>query len=120
MSPFAVTTSLPQGDGLCPAGQGDCLFFSVSQALRKHNVCKSMLQCLAMIVTHLRKYREAHHPHWDGNFLKKEIGAVPSIDFGKYLDEVAKDKVWGSALEAMALFLTVDRPIFVVRPGQET
>lgn len=45
---------------------------------------------------------------------------MPSIDFGKYLDEVAKDKVWGSALEVMALSLTVDRPIFVVRPGQET
>lgn len=45
---------------------------------------------------------------------------MPSIDFGKYLDEVAKDKVWGSALEVMALSFTVDRPIFVVRPGQET
>ena len=45
---------------------------------------------------------------------------MPSIDFGKYRDKVAKDKVWGSALELMASSLTVDRPIFVVRPGQET
>lgn len=41
-------------------------------------------------------------------------------DFGKYLDEVAKEKAWGSALEVMALSFTLDRPIFVLRPGQET
>ena len=102
------------------AGQGDCLFWSISQALNKHNVCKSMLQCRAMAVTHLRKYREAYHPHWDGNFPKKETEAVPNRDFGKYLDEVAKEKAWGSALEVMALSFTLDRPIFVLRPGQET
>ena len=57
-----------------------------------------------MAVPRLRKYREAYHPHWDGSLPKQQIEAILlSRDFGKYLDEVAKEKAWGSALEVMAL-----------------
>lgn len=63
-----------------------------------------MLQCRVMAVPRLRKYREAYHPHWDGSLPKQQIEAILlSRDFGKYLDEVAKEKAWGSALEVMAL-----------------
>ena len=53
--------------------------------------------------------------------LAKAVEAIPlSRDSGKYLDEVAKEKAWGSALEVMALAVafTLDRPIFVLRRGQ--
>ena len=100
-------------------GKGDCLFASLSQGLAKQGVAKSTLQCRIQAVTDLRKYCDAYKGHWDGCYPKQQDEQIPGKNFQTYLDHLAKPGSWGSALEVMATSFTLDKPIFVLRPGQE-
>lgn len=82
-------------------------------------IVKSTLQCPIQAVTHLRKYCDAYKGHWDGCYPKQQDEQIPDKNFQTYLDHLAKPGSWGSALEVMATAFTLDKPIYVLRPGAE-
>ena len=103
-------------------GNGDGLFLAISQSLAQSKAAKDKktpLQCRAMAVSHLRRYKDAYQGKWDGCYPKQGEHLVPDRNFAAYLEALAIPKAWGSALECTALSLTLDRPIYVVCPDDD-
>ena len=101
-------------------GNGDCLFWSLSQSLEHAGASsKTPLQCRAACVAHLTKYAEAYSRHWDGCHPQQGDHVMQERKFEQYLEEVGKPQAWGSALEVTAFSNTQDRPIYVVSPADD-
>lgn len=96
-------------------GNGDCLFWALSQGLTHAGSKseKSPLQCRALCVAHLTKHQSTYSRHWDGCYPQKGDTQIPDRDFSVYLQRLAQQSAWGSALEIQAMSMTLDRPIFV-------
>ena len=121
----AERKTLPEGlREISNPGAGDCLFWSLSQALEKTSSNpeneKSSLQVRAMCVAHLTKYASSYERHWDGCSPEKGDVAMPQRDFLEYLQRLAQPAAWGSALEITACAMTTDRPIYVYSVGNDS
>eukprot|EP00439_Symbiodinium_sp_Y106_P040976 s2423_g5.t1 len=89
----AKVDSVPTGfTEVCNPGDGDCLFWSLSQALAKVGSNKSALQCRAMAVSHLRRYSDTYQRQWDGCYPKQCDVPIEDKSFNRYLDELAQPK----------------------------
>ena len=106
---------LPEGLSVVPnAGNGNCLFHALSDAFFLKGQSKSPGVLRAMAVTHLRKYRDAYFHSWDRCTPDEKQVAMQDSEFDKYLDAVAAEGAWGSALELTAVANTCDFMIRVV------
>ena len=81
---------------------------------------KSPLQCRALAVAHLTKYQDSYARHWDGCFPCQGNKEIPDRDFSVYLQKLAQQGAWGSALEVTAFSMTVDKPIFLYAVDNES
>ena len=98
-----------------------CLFWALSHGLTAAGGKeKSPLQCRALAVAHLTKYQDSYARHWDGCFPCPGNKEIPDRDFSVYLQELAQQGAWGSALEVTAFSMTVDRPIFLYAVDNES
>ena len=94
-------------------GEGNCLFHALSDAFGQVGSAKGHGILRAMAVSHLRRYGEAYVASWDKTSPDQKGEKMADADFDKYLDLMAREGSWGSALEITALANTTDHPIWV-------
>ncbi|CAE7247510.1 NRT2.5 [Symbiodinium sp. CCMP2592] len=110
-------TAVPAGLEPVPnTGQGNCLFLALSDAFGLIGQSRGQAVLRASAVAHLRKYRDAYVGVWDKRTPDEHETEMD--DFERYLDSVALEGAWGSALEITAVANTLDVMIRVALRGQ--
>ncbi|CAE7339892.1 unnamed protein product [Symbiodinium sp. CCMP2592] len=109
-------TAVPAGLEPVPnTGQGNCLFLALSDAFGLIGQSRGQAVLRASAVAHLRKYRDAYVGVWDKRTPDEHETEMD--DFERYLDSVALEGAWVSALEITAVANTLDVMIRVVDWG---
>ena len=93
------------------AGQGNCLFEAIGQALSP-NKPKHGRTVRAAIVTHLRRHSDRYQPWWDA--LGPDGKSCDSFD--AYLKLLNKPGAWAGCLEIAAAAAHYDKAIYVFGP----
>eukprot|EP00439_Symbiodinium_sp_Y106_P003707 s14130_g1.t1 len=95
---------IPSGlRALTNEGQGNCLFHALSDAFQQVNVSRGHMVLRTLAVSHLRRYEAAYAPAWDRLKPDGTNTSMKEGEFSQYLDLVAKEGAWGSALEITAV-----------------
>eukprot|EP00439_Symbiodinium_sp_Y106_P058975 s4338_g8.t1 len=99
------------------AGGGNCLFWSVSQALEAEGKSRSHAHVRATCVAHMRRHMSTCRSYWDGKEPSGQDKKLESGSFEDYVNMLSKDGAWAGYTELEALAITMDRPILVVSPS---
>lgn len=105
---------MPKGFTKIPnVGGGDCLFLSISQALRKIGKKTAAAAVRATAVAHLSRHALRFKAYWDEGM--RPDGTVNEGDnFEKHLELVARPKAYAGYMEIVALASTLNYAFVVV------
>ena len=96
------------------AGQGDCLFRAMAQAIERQGISMTHGRLRQDVVEFIRSHQSQLIHAWDHHTPESTLTAVPCASMETYLDLLGRQEAWAGDMELLALSMLYPRQAIMV------